>query len=302
MNRALFLAGVASLVSSARALAVIFSSTGSPTFNTTAPSGVYADSGWQYEGTWQGLTGIPISPNYFVTAKHISVASMTFTFGGITYAVDDLDFAAGSDLAIGHIVGSFPSWAPLFLSGNETGKEMVVFGRGTQRGAEVTSGGNPRGWLWGAGDLTLRWGTNDVESIVNGGSGAGDLLVGDFDLNGSVNEGMLSLNDSGGGVFIKDTDGIWKLAGINFAVDGPYYTSVLGTGEFNAALFDESGFFVKNALNAFVPATGPGSFYATRVSSNLSFIQSITGVPEPGSALALALAGAMVLATRSRRP
>jgi len=47
------------------------------------------------------------------------------------------------------------------------------------------------------------------------------LLKLTFSRNGLTNEGALSGGDSGGGVFINDS-GKWKLAGINYLVDGPF--------------------------------------------------------------------------------
>lgn len=42
-----------------------------PTFNTTAPGGALAGSGWQYTGYFQSFTGYPISPDAFVVSKHV---------------------------------------------------------------------------------------------------------------------------------------------------------------------------------------------------------------------------------------
>jgi hypothetical protein len=47
---------------------VILMETSDPTANTTAPTGEYADSGWQYQGRWGNFLGTVISPNCFITA------------------------------------------------------------------------------------------------------------------------------------------------------------------------------------------------------------------------------------------
>ena len=44
----------------APARAVIFFSTSDPLFNTTAPTGGLAGSGWQWTGFWGGVTGTTI--------------------------------------------------------------------------------------------------------------------------------------------------------------------------------------------------------------------------------------------------
>src|SRR5438445_814414 len=67
-HRLLFAAAFAGSLSSASA--VIFVSTGDPAFNTTAPTGEYAGSGWDLQGTWlTDFLGTPIAPQYFITAK-----------------------------------------------------------------------------------------------------------------------------------------------------------------------------------------------------------------------------------------
>jgi hypothetical protein len=139
-----------------------------------------------------------------------------------------------------------------------------------------------------------RWGTNAVSGTANGG----DLLAAQFNHIGGT-EAHLSVGDSSGAVFIQDpADDIWKLAGINYAVTGPYYTSALGAGQFNAALFNQAGYFVESDATpgVFIPATGAGEFYATRISSRMEFIQGVI-VPEPGSC-ALVLVGLGVFALR----
>jgi len=39
---------------------------------------------------------------------------------------------------------------------DEVGQDLVVFGRGTQRGSEVFSDGTLRGWGWGWADTVVR--------------------------------------------------------------------------------------------------------------------------------------------------
>ena len=296
------LLAITTLLAARPAHAVIFSSTGDPLFNTTAPTGAYAGSGWDLQGAWLGdFLGTPIAPQYFVTAKHlVGTVGQPFVFQSVSYTTDAFFDDPNSDLRIWHVTAPFPNYAPMYVGSDEVGKALAIFGRGTQRGADVTLAAATVGWQWGAADHVLRWGTNAVSSIASSGPGTNDLLAAKFELGtGNPNEAHLTLGDSGGGVFIKDTDNIWKLAGINYAVDGPYSTSPLGTAAFNAALFDQTGFFAEGATpGVFVPATGPGQLYATRISARQSFIASVV-TPEPTTG-ALALGALALLGARRR--
>ena len=304
-RRHLLLAATALVLSApAPVRAVIFFSTGDPAFNTTAPTAPYAGSGGDLQGSWQtDFLGTPIAPQYFITAKHLAGSpGQPFVFQNTTYTTDAAFNNPNSDLCIWHVTAPFPTFAPLYLSSNEVGKSLVLFGRGTQRGADVLFSSTLAGWQWGAGDHVMRWGTNDVSAIASSGPGTNDLLAAKFDAGtGNANEAHLSLGDSGGGVFIKDTDNVWKLAGINYSVDGPYSTNVLGTGQFNAALFDQTGFFSEGTTpGEFVPAAGPGQFYATRISARQTFITGTIGTPEPATG-AFVLGALAFLGARRRR-
>lgn len=287
-------AATALLLPAAHVRGVIFHSTGDPAYNTNAPAGNLADSGWQFQGLWGGFLGTPIAPKYFITAGHVGgVIGQAFVFNGVPYATTAVFDDPDSDLAIWRICGTFPTYAPLYANNNEAGRSIVVIGRGTQRSAAVILtnllNNELKGWQWGTYDGVLRWGENQVEGIVNGdgvlGSGGiGEVLQATFDLNGGSNECHLSVGDSAGAVFIKE-GATWKLAGINFAVDGPYNTTDSGDG-FSAAIFDQGGLYQRQGTNWVLtpdlPFDQPGSFYATRISSNLDWINSVLSSTAPG--------------------
>ncbi len=264
--------------------AIIFFATPDPSFNTSAPAGELANSGWDLQGRWGTFLGTPIAPNLFLTARHVGgEPGQLFSFRGTNYKVIDSFADPQSDLRIFKVCGIFPAYAPLQTAGDELGKSVVVFGRGTQRGAEVLvtgqSGQELKGWRWGGGDGVMRWGENIVSTNLNAGAGFGELLGMDFNAAGGPNEAHLSSGDSGGAVFIRD--GLtWKLAGINFAVDGPFNTASTGPG-FNAALFDAGGMYVTNSATAMweelpeTPTDLPSAFYVTRISANLTWINSV---------------------------
>jgi hypothetical protein len=237
-----------------------------------------------------------------------------FVFNGTSYVTTaSWDDPSGSDLRIWKVDGYFPTWAPLYSNNDELGKPLVVIGRGTQRGDEVivetvqtnttttvytlkdlgikrnqaeqlfpgaTLKGNtltvvtsevvtndvPKGWKNGLGDGRMRWGENQV-------SGAGDLLVASFDATGGPNQAFLSGGDSSGAVFMQEA-GMWKLAGINYAIEGPYKIA-LADSEFFGAFFDTSGLYTGSTLIPMDGQVRPTRFYATRISARLTWIHTI---------------------------
>jgi hypothetical protein len=197
---------------------------------------------------------------------------------------------------------------------------MVVIGRGSQRGSEVRANNELKGWKWGYSDFIQSWGENVVSGTPYGGAGNGSLLQFTFTRSGGLyNEGILTAGDSGGGVFIKDGT-TWKLAGINKSVESWLSTSGAWGSGFNASAFDAGGLYYGGDGHwRLVPngsADVQASSYATRISSNMTWIRSVLGssgsisslstsassasyVPEPSSIAMLAIA-AMGLWRRRR--
>jgi len=262
-----------------RVSAVLFQSTGDPGYNTNAPSGVLTNSGWQYEGSWGNYLGTPIAPRFFITASHIFVPPDTvFVFNGVTYHPTVLFATLDSDLSVWQVAETFPRYAPLYTSSDESNKHVVVIGRGTERGDPVVVGGLTNGWTWGTTNYVQRWGENDVSSITDFGLGVGELLTCTFDRGAGSNECHLSLGDSGGAMFIQD-GGVWKLAGINRSVDGEFSNTVAGTEPFSAAMLDMRGLYEQIDPTNWVLITGyqpvPSAFYCTRISANMDWINSV---------------------------
>lgn len=278
----------AALLSGAPAQAIIFHSTGDPSFNTTAPTGSLANSGWQYQGVNGMHLGTPVGPHHFLTAAHLGTpVGATFTYNGVTYtSVASQDFG---DLRLFQVDKVFHSYAPLYdaiTDGAESSKDAVVIGRGRTRGtaikAATDAAGVIKGWNWGADTFVQRWGENRVTSIASyEQAGDNKLLKFNFDATGSgyvgVNEAHLAGNDSGGATFIN-VNGQWKLAGINYAVSGPYRLASDGADLF-AALFDTRGFYDDDGALISGPSPLPSSWYASRVSASLPSLKTVLNLP-----------------------
>jgi hypothetical protein len=293
-----------------------------PTRNMSAPTGTLYNSGWQWEGKWGPFLGTPIGPNHFITAGHVGGAvGQTFTYNYKPYAAVAMYDDPRSDLRIWKVNGTFPSYAPLYTLPWETGKPMVVVGRGAQRGGEVWVNGQLKGWKQGYSDSIQSWGENVVNATVDGGSGSGSLLRFTFSRVGGVyNESILSPGDSGGGVYIKDGT-TWKLAGINKSVEGFFSYNGAWNSGFNASLFDAGGLYYGGNGNWKLISDLAGdiqpSSYATRISSNVPWIRSVlsngisptsfassstsNAVPEPGSIAIMLIGAAALLRCRPRR-
>ena len=283
-----------------KAEALIFFSTSDSAFNTTEPTGSLANSGWQWQGTWSGGLGTAIGPHHFVTAKHLGGAiGDVFTLGTTPYFTLSSVDSVSSDLRIWEVLETLPSWAELYRSPDELGKPLVVMGFGVSRGPEVRVSDVLKGWEWGTGAGTLRWGENVVVGTNNYGPNIGPLLKARFDAGANANEAHLASNDSGGGVFIQE-GGQWKLAGINYAVDGNFNTSTNGNG-FSAALFDVGGLYVGWFGHwTFIQDQAydiPSAFYATRVSVHAAWIDSVLGNNPPMDSEDVPLINSLTLST-----
>ncbi len=256
--------------------AVMFLESGDTSFHTTTPGD---NSGWQYEGKFMTFLGVPIGPHHFVTAAHFGgTAGMTFDFHGDIYTTIGFQDAPGTDIRIWEVnhAKSFQNWAPLSSGAADIGATATVHGRGTQRDTQVVVSGEPKGWKWGPGDDVERWGRNVIEGAFDAGPGYGELLYCNFDNPGVPGECHLSTGDSGGGVWVME-NGLWRLAGVNLGVDGPFRENP-SSPLFWGSLFDVGGLeYSPDNGTTWVPVAEdddnvPTSFYASHVSASLTWI------------------------------
>lgn len=259
--------------------AIILLESQDPSFHTTTPGD---NSGWQYEGKFLTFLGVPIAPHFFITAKHIGgTVGATFDFHGDLYTTIAKHPHPTNDLCIWEVdhAKPFPVHAPLSSGISDLGAIATVFGRGTQAGVEVSISSVAKGWKWGASDDVKRWGRNIVAGSFNDPT-YGDLLYCDFDSPGIAGECHMSVGDSGGGLFVLE-NGLWCLAGINLAVDGPFRTSP-SDPSFYAAIYDLGGLEYNAPPWTLIPDQTqniPSSFYCSRISSSLAWITATA----PGS-------------------
>lgn len=237
------------------------------------------NSGWQYEGKFNDFLGVPIAPHFFITATHIGGnIGHVLDFHGDPYTTIAKHDIPSTDLTIWEVdhAKPFPTYAPLSSGVADVGSVVTLVGRGTQRGTAVVVGGEPKGWQWGLTDNVQRWGRNTVEAVVTA-PGFGELLYCDFNSPGLPDECHLTTGDSGGGMFVLEA-GLWRLAGINFSVDGPFREPPSGAS-FNATLHDAGGLEYSNGAGWTLVPEGEGdvasSFYCSRVSGSMAFISSL---------------------------
>jgi len=279
---------------------------GSTTGNTSAPSNSDLATRWNQVGNWGSYLGTPIATNFFMTAKHIGGTigdSITFPDDSSSYQtvarVDD----PSSDLSIWQISSAFPASkvVPMYSGTSfSANAPLTVFGRGVPRtgtavtGARAPNGTESKGWTWGSPSQTRSWGTNTLDGIANGGS-AGLQLAYDFDSNGGFDQGILSIGDSAGPVFIQQSSQ-WRLAGINYAVGPITVRETAGGPDITAALYDSSGLYSYNAsagswlLEPATLAKQPAYSYSTSIPDRSAWVSSVIAVPEPTSLVLLVTA------------
>ncbi len=255
--------------------------------NVASPPDALRRACWDLQGEWGKFLGTPVAARWFITAAHVGgQPGDTFRFASQSYTAILSQTIPGTDIALWRVDRAFPRWATL-CTGDEVGRAALYFGRGTARGLELPG----KGWRWGPIDHKQSWGTNRIERVFTS-KPYGELLFATFDSNSGPDEATLSDGDSGGGVFVKSREGLWRLAGLNHDInpgdDGVdrFYSATGRKDElFRAALYDGRGLFL-GTPDALKSLSGnrplPTVIAAQRLSAYLSAIQKI--LARPGSA------------------
>jgi hypothetical protein len=175
-----------------------------------------------------------------------------------------------------------------------------VFGRGTQRGAPlyIPSTTTQVGWSWGSSDGVRSWGTDTVvATLAESGvpSDPHNYIAVDFKGPGfGGDEVALSGGDSSGGLFVRNAAGVWKLAGINYAVDSFSFSGGVNPPSFAAAVYDARGLYSPQGgslpavyIDPSLLSPVPMWSYASRIGNSYSSLLSF--VPEPTAVIATLL-------------
>ncbi len=265
--------------------------------NLQPPTDPAVKACWDAHGSWLGATGVAIAPQWFVSAFHLGApVGRFFDLGGKSYEVVEAAVIPQTDLSLFRIKGAFPNYVPLWdeTCGSELKKAALLFGRGCARGEPIMlPSGHQPGWLWGASDGKLSWGRNEITELFAAGTELGNLLVWSWDRAQGDDAGTLSSGDSGGGVFLQDPAGQWRLAGIHFdvdpAVDGKenqYSFDSTGAHPFWASIHDGRELFRGLLGETFRPAGNlaehPAPMWAgaSRIAPQVALIRTIIA---PGS-------------------
>lgn len=286
---------------------------GSSAGNTSAPADAGLADRWTQVGNFNSYLGTPIAPQFFVTAKHLGdLTGQSIVFpDSSSYMTTAVFNDPSSDLAIYQISGMFPNdkIVPMYAGSFTTNQAMTIFGRGRSRtdtaviGEKFPNGTESKGWTWGAFTGNRSWGANTFDGLSNGLPGAGTQLVWDFDFGGGANEGILATNDSGGPVFMQE-GGVWKLAGINYAVGPISVRETAGGPTLEAAIYDYGGLYLDVSgtwtLQSAFGGDKPATSYSSSIPANTTWINSVITVPEPWT-LGLVCVGCLPLVSRWTR-
>jgi hypothetical protein len=182
-----------------------------------------------------------IGPDYILTTRHQGNGVGTIiTIGGVNYTVAEVFPHSTADIRVARIIDSNGRPANLKFVGvysktDEVGQEIVIGGCGLG-GIPYPNANHILYYSWEANNSNttplLRWGTNCVSSYQDNFSSVSpytsDILTCTFtsikSTDATTYEAAVANHDSGGGWFIKDTDGEWKVAGLSAYVSRMNYT------------------------------------------------------------------------------
>jgi hypothetical protein len=187
------------------------------------------DLNWDYVYNYKGSSAVAVGDVWLLTARHVAddggngsltIDEMVYTQQEIVYHPTVDGYAP--DLALVRYDKVLPGYYDLYtgalpLTFEQTPLPVLMVGYGNT--------GVVYNDYWtrnGSGKGTKRWGSQEIDIALD------DEFWMYFDKGQSDWEAGAGTGDSGGGVFFKDDDDIWKLAGINVAIKSKPGTSGLG--------------------------------------------------------------------------
>lgn len=208
---------------------------------TNAPTGSF-DIDWGYVYKYKNSSSVAVGTHWLLTAAHVAddTASSTVVVNGTNYyqqeiifhaAADDPEHSGRADLALVRFDKEFPGYYPLYTGSFPTSTRFT-----DNRLAAVMIGYGRTGVVYSTyynelppGNGIKRWGSQKIDGtdslnylivdsretppVTNTTYNSGVKM--NFILGETSYESGVGVYDSGGGTFVKDTDNIWKLAGIN---------------------------------------------------------------------------------------
>lgn len=225
-------------------------------------------------GSWGGASCIAIGPRHVMLTRHQGGQVGTrVTFGETTYAAQRIWTHESVDLQVARIEAldggdaELSHWARVSRGDDESGRTVLIGGRGKLRGdTRYDDTGEAYAYLWGQSTEQVVWGANVVESTYSLMNSGVEYMFLDFDGPdlGVPGEVAPADGDSGGGWFLQDPDGTWRVVGMS--------RSTQRTG---ATWF----------RNPYTGQPDPDRVYALRVASVAEWVRAvINGTTLPGDA------------------
>ncbi|MBW8017697.1 MAG: hypothetical protein FVQ82_16095 [Planctomycetes bacterium] len=189
-------------------------------------------------GRWDNTAScVAVGPNYIITTTHQPNDGINsiVNIGGDDYSINEIFNHPTADLRLAVLNdANLAEYASINFDPNEVNQVAVIGGFGAARGdtlfvVEDVGGGttieHPYGYQWLYPTLPTPpngargWGTNKVVSTASSSS---ELIISQFDPNSTTvstdYECTLAEHDSGGGWFLPDAGGAWKVIGLSRGV------------------------------------------------------------------------------------
>jgi len=178
-------------------------------------------------GSWAGSSGVPISPHWFITAKHTGGGvNGGFWCEGSWHTAVEVRQHPTMDLQMIRVAEAFTTWHRI-ATGVVAGDPCVMGGWGVTAANPLP---NNAGYDW-AGAHAETWGANVIQA-------ASAVVSVRFDAPSAPSavpyEASYAVNDSGGGLFTWGADGNLELAAIAVSVSG-----------YGSAAYGQSGYAIR---------------------------------------------------------